>query len=455
MYVSRNKLTINLMLIICEVMAMIFISNECTYLTMTIISIIQLLLNIWCVAIFTKNSLFSFATIFLFLSWFFHCGQIVKIGLNIPGFVPLDVTKYANAFEIVQSFRFYYLMQLMVSVGMIMYSHSANKLVEEESYHHVFNASKTCRWLCIIGIVPRIYIDLTILINGFSNGYVGVYNLVIPQIVQTLAFFFDAGIIVALMDKSEGKKHTFLFWVILVYKCITMSTGARQERIAFLIIWILLYYFVLNDIKPRNIITLLILAFGGVLLINAIGNVRTSSDVSFAAIINSLSPDSDNNVIGDMLGEFGSALTTLASTVRNVPNQVSYGFGDAYLAGVLSIIPTLTNRLGLGNATAYVSKLQGATYFGGSYIGELYYNFSWVGIIGGVIIGRVVMSAQAHIYECKNHELTEKSVFAAIVMISMYLFVRGYFTDMVQRLVWIWLLLKLINDKRVRFVKTR
>lgn len=455
MYVSRNKLMINLILITCEVMAMIFISNECTYLTMTIISIVQLLINIWCVAKFTRNSSFSFATIFLFLSWLFHCGQMVKIGFNIPGFVPLDVTKYANAFEIVQSFRFYYLTQLMVSVGIIMYCHSSNENIEDDSYHHAFYASKTCRWLCIIGIVPRIYIDLIILINGFSSGYAGVYNLVIPQIVQTLAFFFDAGVIVALMDKSEGKKHTFLFWAILVYKCITMLTGARQERVVFLIIWILLYYFVLNDIKIRNIITLSIIALAGVLLINAIGNVRTSNGVSFAAIINNLSPNSDNSVIGDMLGEFGSALTTLASTIRNVPNQVDYGFGDSYLAGVLSIIPTLANRLGLGNAAAYVSKLQGATYFGGSYMGELYYNFSWFGIIGGIIIGRVVMSAQTHIYECKNRELTRRSVFAAIVMISMYLFVRGYFTDMVQRLVWIWLLLKLINDKGIRFGKIR
>ena len=152
-----------------------------------------------------------------------------------------------------------------------------------------------------------------------------------------------------------------------------------------------------------------------------------------------------------MLGEFGSALTTLATTMRNIPSKVGFGYGDAYLAGALSIIPTLATRVGLGSAAVYVSKLPGATYFGGSYIGELYYNFSWLGIIGGLIIGRVIMSAQLNIYECKNKVLSLKKVYSAIVMISMYLFVRGYFADMAQRLVWIWILLNIINNKKIKF----
>lgn len=451
MYVSRRKIYLISILMITELIVFLSIQSECSYSSIAIISIIQLIINIGFVSIETNRGVFSFASMFLFFSWFFHCGQIIKLGFNIPGLVPLDVTRYADAYEIVQAFRFYYLTQFMVTCGMLLCPSKSKRKIIRDGTDISFNAKKTYMWLWAIGIVPRIYIDSLILRNGFSNGYAGVYNLVIPQMFQTLAFFFDAGCIVALMNKRENKRHAILFWVVLVYKCITMSTGARQERIAFLIIWIMIYYFIVNDIKIRNIITLSAIVFFGVMLIHAIGNVRTSGDLSFTAIIDNLSLTSENSILGDMLGEFGSALTTLATTMRNIPSKVGFGYGDAYLAGALSIIPTLATRVGLGSAAVYVSKLPGATYFGGSYIGELYYNFSWLGIIGGLIIGRVIMSAQLNIYECKNKVLSLKKVYSAIVMISMYLFVRGYFADMAQRLVWIWILLNIINNKKIKF----
>ena len=449
MYINGRKLLSVFVLMFVELFGMVAITDECSFQFMSIVSVLQLIINMLFVSVETNSGRLSFASIFLFLSWFFHCGQIVKIGFNIPGFVPLDVTRYAGNYEIIQSFKFYYLTQLMVTSGMLIFSSRTLKKEKQVEVNSIFDAQKTARWLWIIGIVPRLYIDIVVLINGFTNGYKGVYNLVIPQMVQTLAFFFDVGCIVALMDKRDRKKSSILFWTVLVYKCITMSTGARQEKVAFLIIWILIYYFIVNEIKIGNLITLVVLTFVGVLLINAIGNIRTSGDISFTSIIENLSPGSDSSIFGNMLGEFGSALTTLAVTIRNVPSQVSFGYGDAYLAGVLSIVPTLASRVGLGNASAYVSKFQGSTYFGGSYIGELYYNFSWLGIVGGLIIGCVIISAQSNLYKSKNDKLSLQSVFSAVLLISMYLFVRGYFTDMVQRLTWIWILMKIINNKKI------
>ena len=227
-----------------------------------------------------------------------------------------------------------------------------------------------------------------------------------------------------------------------------MSTGARQERIAFLIIWVFIFFYVSKKMRLRNVFIMTILAVLGILLVNSIGVIRASSSISISEVFGAMFSSDSSNILGNMLGEFGSALTTLAVTVKQVPIACSWGYGDSYLAGILSIVPTLATRLGFGDATMYISKLSGVTYFGGSYLGELYYNFSWLGSLVCIVIGIIVSRAQSYIYATDTDgNITKKGVFAAIVMISLILFVRGYFTDMVQKLVWTWVLLYFVNDR--------
>ena len=415
-----------------------------SYITMALLSIVQVIFNVFIVNKKKCANIISFYTLFLFFSWFFHCGQIIKLAFDIPGSVPLDVTRYADYNSILNSFRFYFVSQSMISAGMLF---ARSKQYDREIYHNKFNAKKSSKVLIALGIIPRLYIDISILLGGLAAGYQGVYSITFPQLLQTVAFFFDAGCVVALLD-TDNKKRNILFWVILLYKCITMSTGARQERIAFLIIWVFIFFYVSKKMRLRNVFIMTILAVLGILLVNSIGVIRASSSISISEVFGAMFSSDSSNILGNMLGEFGSALTTLAVTVKQVPIACSWGYGDSYLAGILSIVPTLATRLGFGDATMYISKLSGVTYFGGSYLGELYYNFSWLGSLVCIVIGIIVSRAQSYIYATDTDgNITKKGVFAAIVMISLILFVRGYFTDMVQKLVWTWVLLYFVNDR--------
>ena len=449
MLVNKNGFICGLLTITVSLLMVLVMPGDLSYLSFALISIIQVVLNIVFVTKCTGASLISFSSIFLLFSWFFHCGQLIKLAFDLPGNVPLDVTRYVSYDTIVKSFKFYFASQGMIAGGMMITKVGQHRINSESINGSSFNIKKSALVLISIGIIPRLYIDMRVLLTGLASGYKGVYSIVFPQMLSSIAFFFDAGCIAALLDRNNAHKK-ILFWVILVYKCITMATGARQERIAFLIIWIFIYFFVAQRTRLRSIVFLSVIAIFGLQLINAIGVVRASSSISMSEIFNAMFSDNSSNLFGSMLGEFGSAFTTLAVTVDQVPINCSFGFGDSYLAGLCSIIPTLAKSLGLGDATAYISKLSGVTSFGGSYLGEIYYNFWWFGIMLCPLVGTVISRIQNDIcdMDCEGNA-TKKGVLAAIIMASLILFVRGYFSDMVQKLVWTWIVLYFVNDKPV------
>ena len=129
---------------------------------------------------------------------------------------------------------------------------------------------------------------------------------------------------------------------------------------------------------------------------------------------------------------------------------MAYGYGRSYLAGVLSVIPLLVNQIpSLAKAAYFLSQLSDdLTFaFGGSYLGELYYNFSWFGIVGSYIVGSTNMAL--HNSLMSNKEISMKCL-DAIVATAMIMFVRGYFTDMAQKLAWTFFIVYIVRSYQQR-----
>ena len=76
-------------------------------------------------------------------------------------------------------------------------------------------------------------------------------------------------------------------------------------------------------------------------------------------------------------------------------------------------------------------------------MGELYYNFSWLGLIGSAIIGKFMGKLNLGIVLSKQHNALY-GAWCAIISTAMIMFVRGYFTDMMQKLVWTYFIISLI-----------
>ena len=458
MKISKKHFLRLLTVVYITTLLMMYMPSELDYKSLVWLCILQLVVNSYAVSTSRKKSASLLLIAFLVFSWFFHCGQLVKLVFDIRGTVPLDFRMYGSEAEILKSFKYYLLSQMSVTIGMLLYDIKINKLTGKQFEDMQIDLKKIAIWLMLIGILPRLFIDYAKLSGAYQEGYRGVYSLVIPQYIASIAFFFDAGVIVALFHFGTGGKGTVLFLGITMYKGLLMVSGSRQEALCFLIIWFYLYYFVLQILDIRKILMLALATFIGLNFINAIGRIRSGDQISLDLVWQAMSSSEGDSMLGDMMGEFGSAFCTLIVAIAYTPSAVAFGLGRSYIAGVFSIIPLLVAQIpALKEAVLFVRQAPASVYFalGGSYIGETYYNFAWMGAIVCAIIGWFVGYCQYHMFEKRyNGGYPIRAIWGAILSTAMLLLIRGYFTDMVQKLVWLWIALSFINRRNVFRRKT-
>lgn len=446
-----KKVLMFFILVLYQLIALFIVCcRNLSYEAMSIISIAQLAINTVMLRGLLALPIFSVPNMFAFFSLIFHCGQLIKKGLNIKGTVPLPFENYANSEVIHKAFAFYLFAQLAIMIGVgLSLSKRSNSIAFRNTWQNIIKIDGTVygKALLIIGCLPRIYIDTQTLVGAMNGGYEGVYSIYIPQAVQSLAFFFDAGLIIWLCTTKKRRRQRLVFFLVILYKCIMMSTGARQEKVAFLVIWIYVYCFVISKINFTKIVLLGVATAGGFVFISAISLIRGSGSMGFQQTVAFLQSGTMTNIIGSALGEFGAAFNTLEVAVRYVPKHIAYGYGKSYIAGCISVIPLIVNQIpSLADAVVFLNQLpKRITFaFGGSYLGELYYNFSWVGLIGCIYCGLVLGKLHTGISN-NQKEVNIYQSWCAIVSTAMVLFVRGYFTDMVQKLVWTYFFIYLLS----------
>lgn len=412
---------------------------------MAIMAIVYCALNLLLFKYGLDIDFISLPNLFCTLVLLFNCGQLIMCGFGIDGSIPLPFQQYGNCIVVQKSFFFFLLGQLFYSLAIsiantntkCMYSMVSGTRGSE-------NTIAIFKSFILLGLIPRIYIDGRSLITCMHKGYAGVYNLYFPQYFQTLAFFFDVGLILALFYlEGEHRKKRMLFLFVLTYKCLMMLSGSRQDKVAFLLMWIYLYFFILSNKNAVKILLLIVSGILGLALLSVITYTRAGGLISLSGIISYLRYNLMGHILGNVLGEFGATFDTLEIAMNFVPEVVPYGLGKSYLCGLLSIIPLLVAHVPfLSDYSVFLQLIPSrVTYaMGGSFLGELYFNFSWIGVLGCAVIGFIIYRAQFRILD-KNSSLVQKT-WNTIVLIELILFIRGYFTDMVQKLAWTYILLK-------------
>jgi hypothetical protein len=101
----------------------------------------------------------------------------------------------------------------------------------------------------------------------------------------------------------------------------------------------------------------------------------------------------ENNPIKQQLIEFGSTIMTLGLAIRYIPSHTSFYYGSTYVYSLLTVFPNIGGFLNpvlanIKTATILQNYYPGA--LGGSFLAELYLNFSWLGIVGSAIFGFII-----------------------------------------------------------------
>lgn len=433
-------------LLICLCLLLILFINF-DWKTSAYISVILIILSIFYLKLSFDINIFSFSSLFIICLWLFHCGQIMNYGLDIKGTNYLFFMDYGSELSSIKAFVFYFASQILFTIFIGI---GNKKSINYRSIEFSRIPKYLPFFLFAIGIGPRLYYDFSYLNYGLLNGYHGT-ALYIPQFVNTLAFFADAAVLMKLLTFGEKKSATVLFVIVVAYKSIMMLSGSRQESFVFIIMFSYIYFFINKKVKTRQLLIYVIIGYFILAFIMTVGEIRVGSFQSISVFFDIFLEKASLGFFGDMFGEFGSAFTTLVKTINDTPSQVQYGFGLSYVTGILSAIPTFVSKIPvLSDMTAYIVQYRGIANFGGSILGELFFNFGWIGLCVTPIIGRLIGNINLSIERMKNANGVNMQGFkSTILAIALLLLVRGYFSDMVQKIVWLFITVNVFN----RFIK--
>lgn len=442
----RQLTTISLFLLL-NISMLILFPKEFRVDMLAYFSMIQLIINCITISIYCRKSIILI--LFLLFSWLFHCGQIVKYGFNISGEVPLSFYSYGTDIDFLNAFAFYFMSQITLTIGCLM---GFRKEYKERDIVGGVNPKRLAITLIIIGIIPRVYMDLSRLTAALQNGYSGAYGLIFPSFFNTIAFMCDAGCFLLLYTNRQKKGNNLFFIVVALYKLLVMLSGMRQNPVCFLIVWTIFYCWYIKKINLVHKVLLCVIAFAVIIFIDFIGSVR-STGFSFESL-KECSMLLNGSLIGDTLGEFGSGFCSLVVAMHGFPEQVPFGYGKTYLAAIMASVPKLLDLFpALRESITFTTLFSNTTYFGGSYLGEFYYNFSWLGTLCPLLVGYVVGKCQQVLAFSKNDVYI---AWYAVLLIQLVLFIRGYIADMAQTSIWLWCIIQLYRlkalDKSKKFM---
>lgn len=87
-------------------------------------------------------------------------------------------------------------------------------------------------------------------------------------------------------------------------------------------------------------------------------------------------------------------------------------------------------------------------------LGEFFYNFGWFGVVGSFLVGVVLAWCQNRLNESEQKERVIYVWASAVLAVFLLLFIRGYFTDAIMKLAYVFLF-SWLADGLIRHVHER
>lgn len=271
-------------------------------------------------------------------------------------------------------------------------------------------------------------------------------------ILESLGFFHLIGFCLILLSyKYDYTKMKTVLLVEIIVCVLYMLTGGRQFSVIAICVLIITFYRSGNKIRPRTTIIILILGYVFLQFITTISKIRLNNALDLDIILKNMF-SSENNVFLLVLEEFGGTVNSILKPMRQIHGG-EFGNGITYLKSLITLGPNIndTTRT-IYRESLFINFLSNNKTMGGSFIGELYYNFGYMAYLFapliGKLIGKISQSSNALLENGKYIEYG----YLVMFIFSMFRWIRGYFVEMVRQPIWgillIWLLLRIIGWKK-------
>ena len=396
-------------------------------LLILLMTVLQLLMQMY--FLYKKSdTIIQLPIIFLVISYIFHISRLlIEVIFNYKDNIQPQYLSWFSFNDVKYSVLFYMVCTFFYCLGIVIYAFydkKPHKKIKENKY--LFCSKNMFMLIAIvllvIGIIPRMMIDINSLIMRINGNYLSVYSLDLSG-KGGLASLVYTAILMIVYAVEDRKKANIIIFISFFWEIIVMFSGMRFDAISFIIALLYIYFTKEKKIMIKDLIKYFILLFFILVLINTIRNLRTDA-FSISIFIKTFIEQILKNPIIEMFAEMGSSLLSVILPYKFVPKNVSYGYGLTYIKTILSLIPKIGNIMDL-KEVQYMTLMPFNWAVGGSWIGEIYYNFGWIGAIFCGIIGYIVCSIDILIKRVKNNYFA--CLFCFPFMTSIIKFVRSYF----------------------------
>lgn len=337
--------------------------------------------------------LISLSFFFVVLSYAFHFGQVLLVGL-VPEY---DFQAFNMVFRVDQEYlklasTFSLLVIDLVVAGLILTDSFQVKHLQSSRNLNSTEVSKSIGWVLVVTMFPiQVYLDFLRASLSLQFGYLATYNTGLPGIVGDLGFLSFTGWALLILGYSERKKTSLLLFAFVTsYLFLTMISGHRGHQLTVILFLFVLISRSIVEISWRTVFLIALAGFLLVSIINAAFYFRHHDEKTVSQFLALLFQQIQVNPIGELIAEMGGTIITPTLVIQQIPSYRGYGYGSTYFLSFVSILPDVGDIFSDINLSASFAKNIVGSALGGSYIGELYYNFSFFGIPFGLLVGLFV-----------------------------------------------------------------
>ena len=380
----------------------------------------------------------SAATYFVVFLYLYNCGQCWLLTFNYQ----LKTTSFVinrYSFEIINLALLFF--TIIIIIFQLCLTFFLDKDVEKGAFinnadiQNSFVSNKQLKicvnlfyFLCIIALL---YQDVLQIITATTSGYNESWQVARTSgIVYFSVFLYPFLMVEMIIGNNDWKKYFAIIHALIRSILMMLLVGNRGQYIAILcVLYLVLIYGNQKAIISKNRLSSFLL-IGAVLLLVAgyVADIRSN----YSNRINILEFLRTSNIYSSILQELGGTLINTILLVDLCPDIIPWGDGISYLGGLIHFIPkmsvllpSLTKYNDLGNVlNAYFIKGAG---LGGSFIGELYFNFNWFSILLVPLFSYILCKLDGIIISGEKTLLTRGICFYYVYVLIMY--TRSNFSD--------------------------
>ena len=434
---------------------------EDNYLSLSIIICLNLLLNV-CSLVACKHKAFSFLICFVTFYYLFHFGEVI-----MQGFFPwykYEYLSYLNVYMTNPDDASQTLKLSLICINMFV----LGALCFGEKRTYVVKASDLCgvrfgktMFYCLLPF--RLFYDARIMYYALNGNYASTFNISFTGegIISSLASICTIAAMIYYLETSN-KNDKYILIISVAYLLFNMLSGGRGHSLVAIISFLIVFFAKKKPkITIKKALIFIVLVYFLLVFVDLIYDLR---EVGFRAFINDLGAylisAFKNNILFETIGSFGETIFTPYLVVQGYGKTLNPFFGEGFIKSLASIVPDAFSFLSRINKEAVFTKMLNSDFaLGGSFAGDLYYNFGSLYWLFAFIIGYFYSKFSYRF----NFYVTTKQIgksykYLAFLGLSMWWIrdsVGGITRDIVWCLLLIFIFEKITNRKIVFYENLR